>query len=189
MCYRAPHWHHLANMIEPSVYGGDAALCQFTLTIWYYYCGPFKYNFLLRLLCCHLKLDLFVGVEQKLELILLQRWILLFLAVYACYCWYAGQICRLFWSFGWLLKHWLSYFNWNHFRRLQKGIFCLSSALDRPSNTVFFPSVCVSVNRFILRRLRSQFFTSFHEIVCVAQKCRRFDAYCLWDKLEVVFRF
>jgi len=27
-----PHWHNLANTIEPSVCGGDAALCQITLT-------------------------------------------------------------------------------------------------------------------------------------------------------------
>jgi len=26
------HWRHLANMTEPSVCGGDAALCQITLT-------------------------------------------------------------------------------------------------------------------------------------------------------------
>jgi len=25
------HWRHLANTIEPSMCGGDAALCQFTL--------------------------------------------------------------------------------------------------------------------------------------------------------------
>ena len=28
----AAHWHHLANMTEPSMCGGDAALCQITLT-------------------------------------------------------------------------------------------------------------------------------------------------------------
>jgi len=27
------HWRHLANTTEPSVCGGDAALCQITLTI------------------------------------------------------------------------------------------------------------------------------------------------------------
>jgi len=26
------HWHNLVNTIEPSVCGGDAALCQITLT-------------------------------------------------------------------------------------------------------------------------------------------------------------
>jgi len=26
------HWHHLPNTIEPSVCGGDVALCQITLT-------------------------------------------------------------------------------------------------------------------------------------------------------------
>jgi len=33
MCsYGRAHWRHLANMIEPSVCGGDAALCQITFT-------------------------------------------------------------------------------------------------------------------------------------------------------------
>jgi len=27
------HWRHLANTIEPSVCGGDAVLCQITLTV------------------------------------------------------------------------------------------------------------------------------------------------------------
>jgi len=26
------HWHHLTNMIEPSVCGGNVVLCQITLT-------------------------------------------------------------------------------------------------------------------------------------------------------------
>jgi len=30
------HWRHLANTTEPSVCGGDAALCQITLTSYYY---------------------------------------------------------------------------------------------------------------------------------------------------------
>jgi len=30
--YMGAHWHHLANTIEPSVCGGDAVLCQITLT-------------------------------------------------------------------------------------------------------------------------------------------------------------
>jgi len=30
------HWCHLANTIEPSVCGGDAVLCQITLTTCYY---------------------------------------------------------------------------------------------------------------------------------------------------------
>jgi len=30
------YWRHLANMIEPFVCGGDAALCQITLTACYY---------------------------------------------------------------------------------------------------------------------------------------------------------
>jgi len=29
---RGAHWRHLANMIQPSMCGGDAALCQITLT-------------------------------------------------------------------------------------------------------------------------------------------------------------
>jgi len=33
MCpHRMAHWRHLANTTEPSVCGGDAALCQITLT-------------------------------------------------------------------------------------------------------------------------------------------------------------
>ena len=31
------HWCHLANTTEPSMCGGDAALCQITLTTCYYY--------------------------------------------------------------------------------------------------------------------------------------------------------
>ena len=50
-------------------------------------------------------------------------------------------------------------------------------------------SVCVSVNRSVVERLRPQFFTDFHEIVQAAQKCGRIDAYCLWDNPEVVCRF
>jgi len=56
--------------------------------------------------------------------------------------------------------------------------FCLSKALDRPSNQ-FFPSVCVSVNRLVVERLRPQFFTDFHKILHAAQKSGRFVAYCL----------
>jgi len=33
------HWRHLANTTEPSVFVGDAAFCQITLTA--YYCFPF----------------------------------------------------------------------------------------------------------------------------------------------------
>ena len=32
-CIWVAHWRHLANMAEPSVCGGDAALCHITLTI------------------------------------------------------------------------------------------------------------------------------------------------------------
>ena len=66
--------------------------------------------------------------------------------------------------------------------------YCLSKALDRPSNQ-FFPSVCVFVNRSVVERLRPQFFTDFHKILHAAQKCGRFVAYYLWDKPEVVCRF
>jgi len=31
----AAHWHNLANTIEPSMCGGDAACCQITLTTCY----------------------------------------------------------------------------------------------------------------------------------------------------------
>ena len=30
------YWRHLANMTEPSMCGGDAALCQITLTTCYF---------------------------------------------------------------------------------------------------------------------------------------------------------
>jgi len=40
-------------------------------------------------------------------------------------------------------------------------------------------SVCVSVNRSVVERLRPQFFTDFHESLHAAQKCGRFVAYCL----------
>ena len=33
------HWRHLKNTTEPSMCGGDAALCQITLTTCYYYSG------------------------------------------------------------------------------------------------------------------------------------------------------
>ena len=33
------HWRHLANTIEPSVCGGDAVLCQITLTTCCSFCG------------------------------------------------------------------------------------------------------------------------------------------------------
>jgi len=57
------------------------------------------------------------------EITLLWGWIWLFTVFCAYCCWFAGQICGLFWSFGWFLKHWLSYFNWDHFCYLQKGIY------------------------------------------------------------------
>ena len=31
--YMGAHWRHLANTTEPSVCGGNVALCQITLTI------------------------------------------------------------------------------------------------------------------------------------------------------------
>jgi len=35
------HWRHLANTIEPSACGGDAVLCQITLTTCYFYTSLF----------------------------------------------------------------------------------------------------------------------------------------------------
>jgi len=37
----------------------------------------------------------------------------------------------------------------------------------------------VFVNRSVVERLRPQFFTDFHEILRVAQKCGRIDALCV----------
>ena len=37
MYYRGAHWRYLANMTEPSMCGGDPALCQITLTTCSYY--------------------------------------------------------------------------------------------------------------------------------------------------------
>jgi len=31
------HWRHLANMIEPSIFGSDVVLCQITTAYYYYY--------------------------------------------------------------------------------------------------------------------------------------------------------
>ena len=42
------HWHHLANMIETSVFGGDAVLCQTTLItclVFCYLCNISTYHF------------------------------------------------------------------------------------------------------------------------------------------------
>jgi len=36
-------WSHLANMTEPFMFGGDAALCQITLTTYYYITTNFNY--------------------------------------------------------------------------------------------------------------------------------------------------
>ena len=33
--YWNAHWRHLTNTTEPSACGGDAALCQLTLTTYY----------------------------------------------------------------------------------------------------------------------------------------------------------
>jgi len=43
-----------------------------------------------------------------------------------------------------------------------------------PVISFFRLSVCVSVNKSVLERLRPQFFTDFHEILHAAQKCGRF---------------
>jgi len=36
-CIWGAHWRHLPNTTAPSVRGGDAALCQITMTTCYYY--------------------------------------------------------------------------------------------------------------------------------------------------------
>ena len=41
----------------------------------------------------------------------------------------------------------------------------------------------VSFSISIVERFRPQFFTNFQQILHAAQKCGRFDAYYLWDKL------
>ena len=46
------HWRHLANTTEPSMCGGDAALCQITLTT----CSIFLLAVLLTKLTCRLKI-------------------------------------------------------------------------------------------------------------------------------------
>ena len=55
------------------------------------------------------------------------------------------------------------------------------------------PCVCVcvyvSVHRSVVERLRPQFFTDFHQILRVAQKCGCFERYCFWNKPEVDYRF
>jgi len=56
-------------------------------------------------------------------------------------------------------------------------------SIGRPTNQ-FFPSVSLSVSlcvceQMVLERLHPQFFTDFHEILYVAQKCGRFVAYRL----------
>jgi len=38
-------WHHLKNTTEPSMCGGDAALCQITLTTCYYYHHYYYYDY------------------------------------------------------------------------------------------------------------------------------------------------
>jgi len=45
--YMGAHWRHLKNTTEPSMCGGDAALCQITLTTCYccsYYCMLLKFS-------------------------------------------------------------------------------------------------------------------------------------------------
>jgi len=50
-------------------------------------------------------------------------------------------------------------------------------------------SVCVSVHRSVVERLRPQFFIYFHQILHAAQKFGCFERYCFWDKPEVDYRF
>jgi len=40
------HWRNLANTTEPSMYGGDAALCQITLTTCFVVVKSPKSNFI-----------------------------------------------------------------------------------------------------------------------------------------------
>ena len=90
-------------------------------------------------------------------------------------------------KFRFRLVHWIDP------RSIEHSYACyLSNALDRPTNQ-FIPSVslsvCVSVNRSALERLRPQFFADFHEILYAAPKCGRYVSCCLWDKPEVVCWF
>ena len=50
-------------------------------------------------------------------------------------------------------------------------------------------SVCVSVHRSVVERLRPQFFTDFHQILHTARKFGCFEDYGFWDKPEVDYRF
>ena len=53
----------------------------------------------------------------------------------------------------------------------------------------FCLSMCVSVHRSVVERLRPHFFTDFHQILHAAQKCGCIERYCFWDKPEVDYRF
>ena len=52
-CYGLVHWHHLANTTEPSVCGGDAALCQITLTTASWHSLPVRASCLSVRSVCH----------------------------------------------------------------------------------------------------------------------------------------
>ena len=100
---------------------------------------------------------------------------------------HSGTTCSRVWSAQWLgfkPQPW-------HVRLLKN--YCLSNAFiafERLSNHFgVCACVCVSVSRSVVERLRPQFFTDFHQILHVARKSGRIDAYCLWDKPEVDFRF
>jgi len=45
------HWHHLANIIEPSVCGGDAVLCQITLTTCFDSCAVMSVLLTINIIC------------------------------------------------------------------------------------------------------------------------------------------
>ena len=42
--YMGAYWRHLKNTTEPSICGGDAALCQITLSTCYYYFRHFDFT-------------------------------------------------------------------------------------------------------------------------------------------------
>jgi len=52
---KGAHWSHLANTTEPSMCGGDAALCQITLTACYYYLRQGGYVFIVVCLLATLR--------------------------------------------------------------------------------------------------------------------------------------
>ena len=66
--------------------------------------------------------------------------------------------------------------------------FCLSNAI-LTDYLITLVSVCVSVRRSVVERLRPQFFTDFHQILHAARKFDCFEGYCFWDKPKVDYQF